>query len=79
MLSILFARAISIAAALNGLGKRSDGAGWCGVTGVVPLVDKPAEGRRAGVMSGEEKQRRYRAMKKSSFRAQQMKRKDCVG
>jgi len=58
VLSILFARAISIAAALNGLGNNRDGVGWYGVTGVVPFVSRPAEGKSAGVMSGEEKQRR---------------------
>lgn len=77
MLSILFARAISIAAALKGLGKRSEGVGMCGVTGEVASVDRPAEGRSAGVIRGEEKQRRYRAMKKSSLSAQQVKRKPC--
>ena len=56
MLSILFARAISIAAAEKGEGKRSEG---CGVAGEVgEVVRWPSAGRSAGVIRGEEKQRR---------------------
>lgn len=59
MLSILLARAISIAAAEKGEGKRREGAGWCGVVGDVTCsAASPAEGRSAGVISGLEKQRR---------------------
>jgi len=48
-----------MAPAEKGLGKRSDGTGACGVTGVVPFcAARPAEGRSAGVMSGLLKQRR---------------------
>lgn len=66
VLSILFARAISIAAAENGDGNKSEGAGWKGSAGEARLLPG---WRRAGVINGELKQRRYRAMKKSSFRA----------
>ena len=63
MLSILFARAISIAAALKGEGKRREGVGWKGSRGELPagevrLPGEPFPGSRAGVMRGEEKQRR---------------------
>jgi hypothetical protein len=59
VLSILFARAISIAPALNGLGNSNDGAGECGVTGVVPFCPaRPPAGSSAGVIKGDEKQRR---------------------
>ena len=59
--SILFALAISIAAALKGLGKKWLSCGWagepgCSVVGEVELT-LPV-GRSAGVMMGEEKQRR---------------------
>lgn len=63
VLSILFARAISIAAAEKGEGNSNDGAGWNGSTGELPAGDVPfpglpLAGRRAGVISGELKQRR---------------------
>ena len=64
VLSILFARAISIAAAEKGDGKRREGTGWKGsmgeplLEGLVPLPGLPFAGSRAGVMRGEEKQRR---------------------
>ena len=79
LLSILLARAISMAAAEKGEEKNIEALGWAGEPGwrdsgseALPLV-----GRRAGVMIGEEKQRRYRAMKKSSLRAQATKRTHC--
>lgn len=62
--SILFARASSIAAALNGLENKRDGTGSKGVVGVVSVGHF-----RAGVTIGELKQRRYSAMKNSSFAA----------
>ena len=57
------ARAISIAAAENGEGKRRDGAGWKGSigelsTGEVRFPGLPFAGSKAGVISGELKQRR---------------------
>jgi len=63
VLSILFARAISIAAAENGDGKRRDGVGWNGSMGEAPTGEvrfpgEPLAGKRAGVMSGELKHRR---------------------
>ena len=63
VLSILLARAISIAAAENGDGKSSEGAGWKGSTGELPVGDvplpgPPLAGRSAGVRNGELKQRR---------------------
>lgn len=67
--SILFARASSIAAALNGLENKRDGAGSSGVVGVVSVGHF-----KAGVTIGELKQSRYSAIKKSSFAAQAMKR-----
>lgn len=51
--SILLARAISIAAAEKGLGKRRDGVGSRGEVGEVP-----SGAMSAGVIFGEEKQRR---------------------
>lgn len=51
VLSILFARAISMAAALNGFGNMSDGVGCKGAVGVV------SKGHlSAGVINGELKQ-----------------------
>lgn len=61
VLSILFALAISIAAALNGFGKSRDGLGEAGEPGyrLVGWVElESEEGRSAGVMMGELKQRR---------------------
>jgi hypothetical protein len=67
--SILLARAISMAAALNGLENRRDGVGSSGVVGVVSVGHF-----KAGVTIGELKQSRYSAMKNSSFAAHAMKR-----
>lgn len=55
VLSILFARAISIAAAEKGEGKRREGSAGRGIVGVVL---SGVLGRSAGVISGELKQRR---------------------
>jgi hypothetical protein len=60
-----------MAAALNGLAKNMEGPGVTGVTGLMPAS---AGHFKAGVMMGELKQRRYKAMKKSSLRAHVMKR-----
>lgn len=64
VLSILFALAISIAAAEKGAGKNKDGVGWKGSTGEplsageVRLPGEPLFGSNAGVMIGLLKQRR---------------------
>ena len=64
VLSILLARAISIAAAEKGFGKKIDGVGLNGSRGVPPFIGEvrlpgePFGGRSAGVIRGEEKQRR---------------------
>lgn len=73
-LSILFALANSMAPALHGLVNRLLGAGCPGLPGVWP---SPTGCRRDGESIGEEKERRYRPMKKSSLRAQQMNRTVC--
>lgn len=71
VLSSLFARAISRAPALQGLANSVDGA-WCaglpgcGDRGCVLGTGCSKEGDRMG----DEKDSRYRPMKKSSFRAQ---------
>jgi hypothetical protein len=56
--SILFALAISIAAAENGLAQRSDGSGVIGEPGMSErgCVELPLAVINAGVMIGEEKQ-----------------------
>jgi hypothetical protein len=77
VLSILLARAISIAAAEKGEAKKAEALGAAGEPGRRVRGSPPLTGKRAGVMVGEEKQRRYRAMKKSSFNAQQTKRTHC--
>lgn len=59
-----------MAAALKGFGKSRDGSGFKGVVGV---CSSPVGHFSAGVMIGELKQRRYSAMKNSSFKAQVMK------
>ena len=58
VLSILLARAISIAAAEKGEAKKAEGLGWAGDPGTRESGSLPFAGRRAGVMVGEEKQRR---------------------
>lgn len=68
--SILFALAISMAAAEKGEGNSRLG---CGCAGVVLFVISPLAGSRAGVISGLLKHKRYSAMKKSSLRAQHVK------
>lgn len=69
--SILFARAISNAPALHGLTKML---GWAGEPGWVEVPTPEASvARSEGESSGEEKERRYNAMKKSSLRAQKRK------
>lgn len=78
--SILFARASSKAPAECGLANRND-AGVCdGFPGcrdwpAVPLV---AIWRRDGDRRGEEKDSRYRAMKKTSLRQQKRKSTVCI-
>lgn len=74
--SILFARAASIAPAENGDGKNKLGFGAAGVPGV--SVEGLASAKSVGLKRGEEKERRYSAMKKISFRAQKVKRTHCV-
>lgn len=75
--SILFARANSNAPALLGLAKRKDAEGLDGLPGwreaaaPVPLF---VTWRRDGERRGEEKDRRYRAMKKTSLNMQKRKR-----
>lgn len=74
--SILFARASSSAPALYGLAKSEvretcEGLPGCRET---PLALPGEVCRREGERSGEEKERRYRAMKKTSFKAQKRKR-----
>jgi hypothetical protein len=67
-------RAISIAPADHGFVNSSDGFGAAGLPGC------RADGcgvSREGESNGEEKERRYSAMKKSSFRAQNVKRTVC--
>ena len=69
--SILFARAISIAAALYGVGDQIDGLDCRDIVG----LEASSSGHLSfGVMMGELKQRRYRAMKKGSFKAHVTKR-----
>jgi hypothetical protein len=58
VLSILLARAISIAAAEKGEAKKAEGLGTAGEPGMRVSGSPPLTGRRAGVMVGEEKQRR---------------------
>jgi hypothetical protein len=74
VLSSLFARAISIAPADQGLVKSIMGFGEMGVPlmvgGTMGLIGLMSEGD----IRGEEKERRYSAMKKSSFMAQKVKR-----
>jgi hypothetical protein len=73
--SILFARASSNAAALWGLAKMNFGGGLAGDPGWrVVLVPLPETCSREGDRYGEEKERRYSAMKNTSLRAQKTKR-----
>ena len=58
VLSILLARALSIAAAEKGEAKKAEGLGTAGEPGRRVSGSPPLTGRRAGVMVGEEKQRR---------------------
>jgi hypothetical protein len=76
--SILFALANSNAAALWGL-RKSDAPGCAGLPGwkEAPVVPLFVTCRRDGERKGEEKERRYRAMKKTSFNAQKRKRTVC--
>lgn len=77
VLSILFARAISRAPALQGLTKSAVGFGLAGEPGWVETTPPLVELRREGDRSGDEKDRRYSAMKKTSFRAQNTNRTVC--
>lgn len=70
VLSSLFARAISRAPALQGLAKRLAGSGWAGFPGWESETGCRSDGDRVG----EEKDRRYRPMKKASLAVQQMNR-----
>lgn len=72
LLSILFARANSMAYALPGA-IRSDEAGWDGLPGCVVEPGLPSTGSNDGESNGEENESRYRAMKKTSLRAQTQK------
>jgi hypothetical protein len=73
-LSILFARASSNAPALHGLAKSIDGAGWAGLPGCVDEATSPPTGWSSdGERMGEENDRRYRPIKKSSLKKQKMK------
>lgn len=76
VLSILLARAISMAPADHGLVKRSDGLGAAGDPGV-RLAGVSGFCSSDGVRSGDENDSRYSAMKKSSFSAQKVKRTFC--
>lgn len=67
-------RAISIAPADHGFVKRSEGLGAAGLPGT--KLDGRGW-RRDGERRGEEKDRRYSAMKKTSFAAQNVKRTFC--
>jgi hypothetical protein len=58
LLSILLARAISIAAAEKGEAKKAEALGTAGEPGRRVSGSPPLTGRSAGVMVGEEKQRR---------------------
>ena len=79
-LSILLALAISRAPALHGLAKRLLGAAWAGFPGCAEEGWASGIGcRRDGERVGEEKESRYRPMKNSSLRAQQMKSTTCSG
>jgi len=73
--SILFALANSNAAALWGL-RKSEAPGCAGLPGRrdAPVVPLFVTCSRDGDRKGEEKERRYKAMKKSSFKAQNRKR-----
>lgn len=62
-------RAISIAPADQGLLNKVEG--FCGMAGEPGCRDDGSGCNSEGVTRGEEKARRYRAMKKSSFKAQQ--------
>jgi hypothetical protein len=76
VLSILFALASSMAPADQGFVKMADSLGCAGEPGTADEGGDGSEGgvRRDGESSGEEKERRYRAMKKSSLSAQKVKR-----
>jgi hypothetical protein len=74
--SILFARASSIAPADQGDVKTR--ATTAVVLGRVVLLLVDGGLRREGEISGEEKERRYSDMKKSSLRAQKVKRTFCL-
>ena len=66
--------AISIALALHGVVQISEGT--AGVPGCIELISPPGW-IKDGMRSGEEKERRYSAIKKSSFRAHTVKRTFC--
>jgi hypothetical protein len=72
VLSILFARAISSAAALHGFANSVLCFGIAGEPGCAEDISVPPSlvTSKLGDSSGEEKERRYSAMKNSSFRAQ---------
>ena len=75
--SILFARAISIAPADQGLVKNMEGFGAAGEPGWIEVGDCLSPSK-VGERSGELKERRYSAMKKISFMAQKVKRTFCM-
>lgn len=81
VLSILLARASSMAPALHGFTKMLLGFGWAGEPGcadedvVFPSLSTAT--RSDGESSGDEKERRYRAMKKSSLSAQKRNSTTC--
>lgn len=72
-LSILFARASSIAQALPGAANSAD-AGWEGLPGCADEPNVPSFDSRDGDSKGDENESKYRAMKKSSFKAHTTKR-----
>lgn len=79
-LSILFARAYSIAPADQGLANSMDGFGAAGLPGWREAAEPSVIGslRSVGERMGELKERRYTAMKKSSLRAQKVNRTFCT-
>lgn len=72
--SILFARAISMAPADHGEVKSRDGFGAGGLLSTVAGVIPERGSRSCGDNIGDEKERRYRAMKNISLRAQKVNR-----
>lgn len=79
VLSILFALANSSAPALYGLAKSIDGTGCAGLPGCVDEPGVLGRGwRREGDRMGDEKERRYSAMKNISLKAQKRKRTVCL-